>query len=68
MRRQVPSLQISGSRLDVGLGTLLRLSRVWTHRALPASALLGFCESNGEAVLVWVRVSGEVSAHRACCT
>lgn len=28
MRRQIPSSQTSRSRLDVGLGTLLRLGRV----------------------------------------
>lgn len=28
----------------------------------------GSVKVNGEAVLVWVRVTGEVSAHRACCT
>ena len=45
----VSSLEVSKSRLAVGLGTLLwvaLLQRGWdweTQRALPASAMLGFC-------------------------
>jgi len=51
----VSSLEVSRSCLAVGLGTLLwvaLLQRGWdwgTRRALPASAMLGFCHSMGMA-------------------